>query len=341
MFDDATVHDLVENYDLLSVVEKQVSLEKKGRFFVGPCPICGGVDRFNLTMTTGGWRWHCRNCASGKYFNAIHLMEKMWNCSFAEAVERMGQSTTTLTEEERLAIATERARRAQAELEAAIHAAENKLDELRAAKAWERYHSNLDLHNAAARQLWEYRGVPQFWQDWWKLGYDPSHTFGEYVTPTMTIPIFAPKWDIRSIKHRLLDPGAKMGKYRPEMSGLPPSLWISDPDRPMSGPAFVTEGEIKAMVTAATYDDERLLFAGLPGKTPGTEVLASLADVEPIYLCLDPDVSEKEILRVAEALGTDRVRVIDLPEKIDDLILQYHYRKNWIVWLLNTARKVG
>jgi hypothetical protein len=104
---------------------------------------------------------------------------------------------------------------------------------------------------------------------------------------------------------------------------------------------FVTEGEIKAMVTAVTYDDERVMFFGLPGKSPGMDVLAQLAEADPIYLCMDPDVTEDEVKRVVEALGGSRVRRIQLPMKIDDAILRYKLDKRYLIGLMAAARKVA
>ena len=39
------------------------NLTKEGKYFVGPCPICGGTDRFSVHQQTA--RIYCRNCQPG------------------------------------------------------------------------------------------------------------------------------------------------------------------------------------------------------------------------------------------------------------------------------------
>lgn len=55
--------------DLLPLVGSE--LKKAGSYYVGPCPFCGGRDRFTLKHTPDGDRWHCRHCGDGKYHSVI------------------------------------------------------------------------------------------------------------------------------------------------------------------------------------------------------------------------------------------------------------------------------
>jgi hypothetical protein len=349
-----TASSLKENFDLLAAVEGMVQLKRTGKWYIGPCPACNeGDDRFNMMQTPNGWRWHCRKCAPGRYWDSIDLMQKVWGTSFAHTVERMsGESAshnTPITGDDTgpakdLERAIERARRAKEQLEKDLAEAERALQELRSARHWEQYHRNLTNQT---RQIWAYRGVPEFWQDWWQLGYDPCKKFlyknankewAEWATPTLTIPVFAPEWKPMQIKHRLLSPPTPNDRYRPEMNGIPPQLWLSDPSRPVEGPTLVVEGEIKGMVTAATYDDERLMVAGLPAKNPGQAALATLANADPIYLLLDPDAQETARAMVDE-LGKERTRNIFLPMKVDDAIIRYELGKEWVQSLLVHSRR--
>lgn len=60
-----------QTFDLLGLVEQEVRLRKAGNWYIGPCPFCGGQDRFNLKKGEKGWVWYCRRCGDGKYHTVI------------------------------------------------------------------------------------------------------------------------------------------------------------------------------------------------------------------------------------------------------------------------------
>lgn len=62
------------------------NLKKVGRYFIGPCPICGGVDRFTVKPTSSGEVWFCRHCGNDKYNDVIELVKRINRSSFIEAV---------------------------------------------------------------------------------------------------------------------------------------------------------------------------------------------------------------------------------------------------------------
>ena len=242
-----------------------------------------------------------------------------------------------LSPERRKQIADE----AEKKLKETIKEAERVLKELQKARAWEQYHEQL---TDDARAIWQSWGIPAWWQDFWKLGYDPDRTIWtgemEWSTPTMTIPIFEPvTWNCLNIKHRLINPPRKGDKYRPERSGLPAALFVAYPDERLGAKTLLVEGEKKAMVSFITADDPLLQVVGVPGKNPSKELLAQLSECEPIYICLDPDALD-EAVKLARRLGTDRTRVLELPDKIDDLIIRHHLDKHWIKNIMRQAVKV-
>lgn len=53
-------------FDLLALVEHDTTLKAAGAYYIGPCPFCGGRDRFTVKATKDGPRWHCRHCGDGK-----------------------------------------------------------------------------------------------------------------------------------------------------------------------------------------------------------------------------------------------------------------------------------
>jgi phage/plasmid primase-like uncharacterized protein len=60
-------------------------LRRAGRDLFGPCPACGGTDRFAVTPTKG--LWHCRHCQKGG--DVIALVQHLDGGGFLDAVETL------------------------------------------------------------------------------------------------------------------------------------------------------------------------------------------------------------------------------------------------------------
>ena len=289
----------------------------------GPCPMCGGRDRFAIFTDRDYPHWNawCRVCHP----------DSMW---IDELNPMLKEPLSPEKAQEIKRNAERRFRKAQQEMEAAI-------DEMKRGEKWLQYHDNLD--NSVRRQ-WESWGIPEFWQDFYKLGYDPDRVIysggSEWHTPTMTIPIFEAKtWECLNIKHRLLNPPRKGDKYRPERSGLPAPLFVGYPDAPITGKTLLVEGEKKAMVSYLTADDDWLQVVGIPGKNPTDEMLSQLDKCDPLYICLDPD-ARTEAIQMARQMGVGRSRLIELPDKIDDMIVNYSLGKSWMQNIMRQGVKV-
>lgn len=93
--------------DLLETAARYgASLKRAGREHVGPCPACGGTDRFAIAPLKH--KWHCRSHGGGH--GAISLAMHLGGLSFAQACEELtgepnptGQKAKPLTEEQRAA----------------------------------------------------------------------------------------------------------------------------------------------------------------------------------------------------------------------------------------------
>lgn len=221
-----------------------------------------------------------------------------------------------------------------------IEAAQRKLDEvqsalieLRSGGLREKYHANLDEYDGMGRVLWENRGVPVWYQEKVFLGYDNDHNWGDVHSASLTIPVYETGYNLINIRHRLIDPPEGFGKYRPERHGLPQSLFVADPDKPLEGTCLVCEGEIKSMVAYVTDPDMQVV--GIPGKTPGRELLGKLENFSEVNLCLDPDADP---MPLARQLGAERVRIVRLPEKIDDMIVALGLDRDWMRQIVRQAR---
>ena len=338
MTDNYIIEDLKSRIDCRQIVEADlgapISHSSNGPWTFD-CP-------FHIEQTTGGFRvfvdgYKCFSCgAAGDIFTWRMEYHKE---SFIDAVTNLNEGKViNIDPKKREKHTIERAERAERQLKKRIEEAQKALQELQEAQAWLRYHEQL---TDQARQLWHVWGIPEYWQDYWKLGYDPDHTVWtgqeEWHTPTMTIPIFENNtWEVLNIKHRLLQPFREGDKYRPESRGLPQSAWTSDPDQELSGRTMIVEGEKKAMVTYITIDDYYLQLIGIPGKNPSKKIMDKLNNCEPIYICLDPDAN-RESDKLAAELGKERSRIIRLPMKIDDAVLAGALDKDAIRRLMRMA----
>jgi CHC2 zinc finger/Toprim domain len=82
--------DLIERahqVDILAVAQRYAKLQRDGgrnsKEFAGPCPICGGEDRF--AVNTKKQKWNCRGCDEGG--DVIALIEHITGRTFIEAIE--------------------------------------------------------------------------------------------------------------------------------------------------------------------------------------------------------------------------------------------------------------
>lgn len=62
-----------------------LQLRRQGGEMVGPCPACGGTDRFAISLPKNVW--NCRRCARGG--DAIALVMLATGCDFRAALERL------------------------------------------------------------------------------------------------------------------------------------------------------------------------------------------------------------------------------------------------------------
>lgn len=81
--------------DLLALAERDTQLKHaastNGGEWHGPCPFCGGRDRFAVQPNAdGGGRWHCRNCGGDQWHDAIGYIMRREPCDFRRACELLG-----------------------------------------------------------------------------------------------------------------------------------------------------------------------------------------------------------------------------------------------------------
>jgi phage/plasmid primase-like uncharacterized protein len=106
-------------------IESEISrrgyqLKRQGPELVGPCPVCGGTDRF--AVHTRKQCWHCRGCAKGG--DVISLVQHLDGIEFPAAIEVL-TGTANVPIRKPAAIAVDRGRSDQAYEERQLHLAES------------------------------------------------------------------------------------------------------------------------------------------------------------------------------------------------------------------------
>ena len=253
----------------------------------GPCPKCGGSRRLLIFIDNPVpyWNFHCDLCGfSGQ---KISVPADLFGISFKNEIYKPDT--------------------------------EGNLRALNESSAWIEYHNNLNEEN----RIWlRNRGVPDFYQDKWVLGYVPDKAFLSYGkllhSPAYTIPKLDHNLNLVNIDYRLVNPPDGVGKYRSE-NGVPAAVFITEPGRTDQRRLFIVEGSFKAMVlfiflVENGWEDTQVI--GLPGVNSKL-YQDHIFNYPEAYIMLDPDSPEttKAISRETGA------HAIYLPAKIDDAIL--------------------
>ena len=71
-----------------------LNLRRSGAQLIGPCPLCGGTDRF--AINTKKQVWHCRGCVKGG--DGIKLVQHLDGLRFPQAVEHLAGIRSTDSE---------------------------------------------------------------------------------------------------------------------------------------------------------------------------------------------------------------------------------------------------
>jgi hypothetical protein len=80
--------------DLCSIIEQAVGIRlsyiasSHGGEYAGPCPFCGGNDRFRVWPNADLPHWWCRGC--NKFGDAIQFLRETQGLDYREACERLG-----------------------------------------------------------------------------------------------------------------------------------------------------------------------------------------------------------------------------------------------------------
>jgi hypothetical protein len=283
----------------------------------GPCPVCGGSDRFRIHTEHmfPRWNYECRQCG-----------RKGWADQLNAALRQ------PISEAERQKWAEDKRRKDQAQ----ARQREQRLAEFTSAELWAELHRRMA---AEQRQQWEAWGIPTEWQNYLELGYTP-HYSPAIDTPAYTIPYFHNTTDGRTfatIQYRLMDAPNPEDRYRFEY-GLPTTFYETTPTEPIKDIAIICEGAKKAMnvkIRAGVNKDTSVL--AVPSKNSWGGAVEAVKDCKRVYVMLDPDG-----LSQAQKLGKEiggAARIVELPSKIDDMLLGNQITKEELKYAFRWAVK--
>lgn len=183
---------------LLHLVEPDTTLVRiagtHGGEYAGPCPFCGGADRFHVTPAAG--KWYCRQCAA-RGGDAIDYVMRRRNLTFQEAITYLTGQPSLPAQPVAPAYARPSAEPSWT-LPAWQHAAQLLDEQARWALA--------APEGAPARAYLAGRGLePLAWQAW-RLGFRWAwHTVQKAELPAITLPWHAPTGEIMALQYRFCE----------------------------------------------------------------------------------------------------------------------------------------
>ena len=326
------LQSLKEQVDLLALAGRSTALKRVassgGGEWAGPCPFCGGQDRFHVQPRhPGGGRWLCRQCTDGKWQDALAFGQRLWpGLPFQEVCALLvggdpprspGRGAAQSTPELPAYQPPPDDWQAQALL--ALETCERIL--------WS------DLGQAGLAYL-HGRGLQDATIHHWRLGYSPGARFGGalWAPRGLLIPCLA-RGEVWYLKIALL-PGDKvrcekcrnpalarqpcpscgtLNKYRGVKGNRPAAIFGSD-DLPGVEMALFVEGEFDAMIAWQELSD--VITVCTLGSATNRPDLATwgayLAPLEWVLAAYDSDAAGQRGAQALMALS-ERVRLCPLP----------------------------
>ena len=297
-------------------------LKKSGTYHIGPCPFCGGRDRFNVKTAGDSDLWICRQCGDGKYHDVIDFLMQRDGRTFAEVLGNSAarprpaaRPSATPVAVPDLATPPGDDWQYPALLAAAECANYLRSQNSAAGKVLDYLHNNRKLTDVTLHDN--------------MIGFNPAwRTVGDgcRLAPGITIPcmVDGQLWYVNVRTTAAARQSGKLDKYHALTGSKRGALYLAD--RLIAARAvFVVEGEFDALVLNQYIPPEAVAVTmGSAGSLPSTTWLRYFAAVRDIILLLDDDDAGRASLgRWQKKLP--RARAARLPDGSKDVT---DYRRN-------------
>ena len=347
----ASVDDLKRSTRIADLVP---GLKKSGAYHVGPCPFCGGEDRFNVKTTDRGDEWLCRHCTPDHYHDAVDFLMRSTGRTFAEVVGgKAGKVVARPTAP------------APAAVDAPVDLATAPTEEWQIAGLIACAECADSLHGDTpdARAVWQYLtgARPKTNEDDGDrcllpetifragLGFNPARRTlanGCTLPRGITIPraidgtlwsvnVRRPNSEMQADRARGIAKPRKYAQLSGRGDGVYDALYGAD-EMIVARSVFVTEGEFDALVLRQYVPPEvAVVTMGAAGYVPGVSWLAYFAVPRDILLVLDNDEPGRAALAKWRQL-LPRARSVQLPDASKDVTDFRRGGGNLVQWAYST-----
>lgn len=324
------------------IIDLLPDLKRSGSYHVGPCPFCGGRDRFNVKSLEDGDLWICRQCGDGKYHDAIDFFMQLNGRPFGEIVD-LTSDTVSKTKFNRLV--TSGPKPIQTQPPSLVPGLivpppeDWQISAIIAACEAANYLRGTTPDTASVRKyLDEQRKLTRWSVDTFTIGYNPvrRRVGGAWLEPGITIPgmVDGELWYLQVRTTAAARAGRRLGKYSCLAGSKLGALYNAD--RLLdANTAIVVEGEFDAMVLSQYCPSPEVCVVtmGSAGSLPPVTWLRYFAGVDDIVLLMDNDkVGQAALDRWRQKLP--RARVAHLPDGSKDVTDYRRNGGNLVEWIL-------
>jgi DNA primase len=356
--------ELKHSFDLLSLIQADTPLKKtagtRGGEFAGPCPFCGGKDRFRVWPNADSPGFWCRQCeAHGDVFSYLMKREGL---AFGEAVEwvseHVGGGSGFISRKR-----DDTARESTGDSEPPSSAWQHEalaVVEFSESYLW----SGRSNANKVLNYLRKKRGLSDETIRARRLGYNPTWLRTRYLNeegkqvslaPGITIPRFADDvlWMV-NVRRRVGDlsdwldimpdrdrNGSEPKKYTCLAGSKPKTLYNADgikPDRDV----LIVEGEFDAMLAQQLLGERvAVVTLGSASNQLPRRWRDKLAESGKVYAALDNDgAGQGAAAKLADQLG-QRLITLKLPIGNDTTEYVIEHGGDLVTWFAEATRPAG
>ena len=284
---------IVDDYYVKSTALRRwgIAVKRTGsQHWNGPCPKCGGKDRFYIGNIG---HCQCNQCDASFFLDDDKPFEHLDPLEIIRRADEQRRKEKELTEQRW----------------------RDWSNGFLAGYYWREWHKQMSQENI---EWWLAKGLTRRQINYYELGYMPEKQVWvndkPIVLPAYTIPVRNLDWEICNIHYRLVNPPEGCAKYRYE-TGIPAREFYATPKKHKV--AIVVEGGIKASVVYR-YVKGTCQVVGLTTCSPSQVMMERTRIFDDVILMLDPGC-ERQSERFKAVVP--QTRICALPGKPDDLLL--------------------